>query len=189
MKTVDQDYINIIEIKKSKFISIICYVENIDDINNKIAYYKEKYPKAKHYCYAYKINSMQKYNDDKEPSGTAGLPILNNILKNNLDNVLVLVIRYFGGIKLGSGPLTRAYSNSAKEVIEKAHLLELKEGYKLTIEASYNDLKELDYLLKDKIVKKNFKDKITLEFNILKDELNKFKKYKIIKKEATLIKM
>ena len=79
---------------------------------------KKEHKKAKHFPYAYHINNNLKKSDDKEPAGTAGLPILNIILKNNLNNTLIVVVRYFGGIKLGSGGLIRAYMNSAGKVIQ-----------------------------------------------------------------------
>ena len=79
---------------------------------------KKEHKKARHLPYAYKIGPQVKKSDDKEPSGTAGMPILNIIDRNNLNNVLIVVVRYFGGIKLGAGGLLRAYSNAIKEVIK-----------------------------------------------------------------------
>ena len=110
---------NEFEIKKSRFIT---YLYNIDDenkVNEIIDTIKNEHKKARHVVYVYKINNTAKINDDGEPKGTAGMPIFNVIEKNNLNNVLIVVVRYFGGIKLGAGGLFRAYSKSASEIIKK----------------------------------------------------------------------
>lgn len=108
-----------LEIKKSKFIALLYEVETVDEISDILNNLKKEHKKAKHFPYAYKIDLNVKKSDDKEPSGTAGAPILNIIERNNLNNSLLVVIRYFGGIKLGAGGLLRAYSNAAKNVIVK----------------------------------------------------------------------
>lgn len=104
-----------IEIKKSKFIGL-CYEisskEEVEEIINKL---KKEHKKARHIPYAYKINNTAKKSDDKEPSNTAGLPIYNILERKELNNHLIAVIRYFGGIKLGAGGLIRAYSETANE--------------------------------------------------------------------------
>ncbi len=107
-----------LEIKKSKFIAYYYEVNTILEVTIILDNLKKEHKKATHLPYAYKIGPMVKKSDDKEPSGTAGMPILNIIDRNNLDNVLIVVVRYFGGIKLGAGGLLRAYSNTAKEVIK-----------------------------------------------------------------------
>lgn len=107
-----------LEVKKSKFIALYYETNSVDEVTNIIQELKQEHRKAKHFPYAYKTNNNIKKSDDKEPSGTAGMPILNIIEKNNLNNCLIVVIRYFGGIKLGAGGLLRAYSNAAKEVIK-----------------------------------------------------------------------
>lgn len=115
MKLLNQ---TILEVKKSKFIGYYYEVELLEDIFLILENLKKEHKKAKHFPYAYKINNQIKKSDDKEPSGTAGMPILNIIEKNNLNNVLIVIVRYFGGIKLGAGGLLRAYSNAAKETIK-----------------------------------------------------------------------
>ena len=109
---------NTIEIKKSKFIAYYYQITTIEEVTIILETLKKEHKKAKHFPYAYQINNNLKKSDDKEPAGTAGLPILNIILKNNLNNTLIVVVRYFGGIKLGSGGLIRAYMNSAGKVIQ-----------------------------------------------------------------------
>ncbi len=104
-----------LEIKKSKFISILYEVNSVDEINQIIDELKHEHKKAKHIVYAYKINSIEKNYSDKEPSGTTrGLIDLIHI--KNLDNTLIVVVRYFGGILLGAGGLTRAYTKVASNL-------------------------------------------------------------------------
>ncbi len=110
---------NEIIIKKSRFIAKYYSVDNIDMVDNILENLKREHKKATHIVYAYSINGKEKAFDDKEPSHTAGMPILNVIHLKKLNNCLIVVIRYFGGVKLGAGPLTRAYSKSASEVIKK----------------------------------------------------------------------
>ena len=108
-----------IEVKKSKFIAYYYEINNKEEIDTILKDIKKEHKKAKHIPYAYKIDNLVKKSDDKEPSNTAGTPIYNIIMQNDLNNVLILVVRYFGGTLLGSGLLTRTYLNSAKEVIKK----------------------------------------------------------------------
>ena len=110
---------NEIVIKKSRFITKLYNINNIDEVQTILDDLKKEYKKATHFCYAYSINGQEKAFDDGEPSHTAGLPILNVIHMKNLNNILIVVVRYFGGVKLGAGPLTRAYSKSASEIIKK----------------------------------------------------------------------
>lgn len=108
--------------KKSKFISFLYNIDCERSVQEILSDLKIKYKKATHICYAYKIcqNKIElvKFSDDNEPNGSAGRPILNVIEKSKLKNVLVVVIRYFGGIKLGVGGLFRAYTKSASIVCE-----------------------------------------------------------------------
>lgn len=107
-----------LEIKKSKFIAYYYQVNSKEEVDLLLNNLKKEHKKAKHIPYAYKIDNIIKKSDDKEPANTAGTPIYNLILQNNLNNVFICVVRYFGGIKLGAGPLMRAYLNSANEVIK-----------------------------------------------------------------------
>ncbi len=109
---------NIILIKKSKFLTFLYEIDNLEEIKEILNNLKIEHKKATHICYAYKIGVNAKYFDDGEPAGTAGKPIFNVIEKKNLNNVLIIVIRYFGGIKLGAGGLFRAYSNCASEILK-----------------------------------------------------------------------
>ena len=140
-------------IKNSKFIGVIIPIESKDDVKDNLNKLKEKYKNATHYCYAFKLINDKGFSDDGEPNKTAGIPILNVIEGNDLVNVLVVVIRYFGGIKLGPGGLIRAYSNTAKEVINKSTLTDLINGLVASITFTYSNEKEVNYLLKNSIIK------------------------------------
>ncbi len=103
-------------IKKSKFIGLMYEVENEEEIKLILTNLKKEYKKARHIPYAYKIEMKVKKSDDKEPTNTAGGPILNIIEKKQLNHVLIAVVRIFGGIKLGTGGLIRAYGEAANKV-------------------------------------------------------------------------
>ena len=124
MYIIDKNIENEIIIKKSRFITKLYYLENTDEIQNIIDNLKKEHKKCTHICFAYVINGKEKAVDDGEPSGTAGRPILNVIQKKNITNVLVVVIRYFGGIKLGAGGLVRAYTSSTSEAFKLVNLKE-----------------------------------------------------------------
>ena len=109
---------NEIIIKKSRFLGFIYEIDNEEDIKNILNNIRKEHKKAKHFPYAYKLNNMAKKSDDKEPSGTAGLPIYNIIERNNLNNILIIIVRYFGGIELGAGGLIRAYSHTASNLLD-----------------------------------------------------------------------
>lgn len=105
------------EIKKSKFIAYYYELDDTNDIKIIIDELRKEHKKAKHIVYAYKFDNSAGKTDDKEPSGTAGLPLYNLLEANNLNNKMIVVVRYFGGIKLGAGPLMRAYKNAGVSVI------------------------------------------------------------------------
>lgn len=109
----------LLEIKKSKFIGLLFNVKNIEEVEDILLRLKKEHKKATHICYAYKITNgveIVKFSDDGEPNGTAGKPILSVIEKRKITNVLICVIRYFGGIKLGAGGLVRAYTKCASSL-------------------------------------------------------------------------
>ena len=179
---------NIIIINKSKFITNIFYINDLNDINIYLNKIKEKYKDATHHCYAYIINNTKRFNDDGEPNGTAGMPILDCLEKNKLNHTLCIVTRYFGGIKLGAGGLVRAYSNSISNALKNSKFFKLKDGYKIKITFEYNNSKQIDNLVKDyEITKKEYGKVITYELLITNDFLNKLNKsnikYEIINKE------
>lgn len=161
MKTI-KNIENIIIINKSKFITNLIYVESINEIDTYLKEIKNRYKDATHHCYAYIIDNIKRFNDDSEPSGTAGIPILECLEKNDLNHVLCIVTRYFGGIKLGAGGLLRAYTNSVVSALNNTQKLELSNGYLIEIKFDYNESKIVDKLLTNyKIIDKVFKESIT----------------------------
>ncbi|MBE7076437.1 MAG: YigZ family protein [Clostridiales bacterium] len=108
-------------INKSRFVAYRYSLESLEEVKNILDLLRKEHKKATHVCYAYVYNKEQvseKCSDDGEPNGTAGYPILNVIKKKNISNTLVVVVRYFGGIKLGAGGLTRAYTKSCASVMD-----------------------------------------------------------------------
>lgn len=177
MRTIINNKENEIIIDKSRFICCTYKINSINDVPYYLDLIKEKYTGATHYCYAYICDSYKKCSDDKEPSGTAGLPILNVLDKNELTNILVIVVRYFGGIKLGAGGLVRAYTNSVVECL-KDNITEIKKGLKLELRFSYDKVKIIDNIFKDKIIDKNFDEEIMYivtisykDYELIKDKL------------------
>ena len=142
-------------IKNSKFISLIFRVYSKDEVNDILDSIKKEYPNATHYCYGYVIDNDMKSSDDGEPSKTAGTPILNQILNNNLNYTLIVVVRYFGGVKLGVGPLTRAYAKVAREVIKEDNIITLIKGYNIKIDFNYEDITRYEIIVDNKLLKVN----------------------------------
>lgn len=181
MKSVKESS-NTIIIKNSRFITYIYHVDNVDEVNEYLTEIKKKYPDATHHCYAYIIDSIRHESDDGEPSGTAGIPMLQVLEKNDLNHVLCIVVRYFGKIKLGAGGLVRAYTRSVVEAI-KDNIVTLEAGYLVSLEFDYSLLKKIDYLLKDiEIVNKSFDNIIIYQAKIdddLKNKLNDTSNIKI----------
>lgn len=184
MKTAINN-INEIIINKSRFICLTYNISNVNEVSSKLDEVKKLYECATHYCYAYIIDGMEKACDDGEPSGTAGIPILNVLQKEGLQNVLCVVVRYFGGIKLGAGGLVRAYSKACKEGLI---ITTLDKGYLIEISFEYNKIKDIEYLLSDSIiVSKNFdsspifKVKINIDkYNEIINKLNMISDVRII---------
>ena len=133
MYSIKNNSINELIIKNSKFITLLYKVDDINKINYYLDKVKETYKDATHYCYAYIISDIKRSSDDNEPSGTAGIPMLDVLEKNNLNNVLAIVVRYFGGIKLGSGGLIRAYSKSVRACLNLVDKVKLTKGYNIDI--------------------------------------------------------
>ena len=185
MNTIKNNYESSYVIKKSKFISFIIKVDNKMQAKEIISEMKNKYKDASHVCYAYKIGTLEKASDDKEPVHTASYPILNVIKNNNLNNVIIIVARYFGGIKLGASNLSRAYKKAAEDVVLEDNIIEDKIYKKAKIEFLYDNIKQIDYILKDyEIIEKNFNQNVIYLF--LYEENNYPKKLDNLIKEKTL---
>lgn len=179
MKSIIANKKNEYIINKSKFITYLYTITSETEINNILNNLNKEYKDATHICYAYIINNIKRFNDDGEPNGTAGIPILNVLENNNLNFVGAFVIRYFGGIKLGAGGLVRAYSNVVSETL-KDNIKELELNINIEILFDYSNSKKIDYLLKDINKTKYFGNNVRYEFHIpleqyntIKNELNK----------------
>lgn len=186
MKTVKFNSVNEIIIKNSRFITLLIKVYDDTDINKIFSEVKLKYPKATHYCYAYITKSFKKASDDGEPGGTAGMPMLNVLEKEEMINILAITIRYFGGIKLGAGGLVRAYSKSVRDAIVTSEILNVEEGYLVRVSAAYDEQKNLDYILKKySILRKEYLNTITYDVLLPKGDLDILNNYfyQILKEE------
>ncbi|UDQ97235.1 YigZ family protein [Lentisphaerota bacterium WC36G] len=141
-KYISQEFTNIIEIKNSKFIAILKPFSHTNELNDYLKEAQKLYPKASHYCYAYIIGDPHNSkfagsSDDGEPGGTAGKPMHSVLIKNNLGNVCVIVVRYFGGVKLGAGGLSRAYAKAVGQVVKIAEFIDNVELEQLNIECDF----------------------------------------------------
>ena len=187
MKSIKNNIINKIEINKSIFITELVKVKEKEKINKVLEDIKAKYKDATHYCYAYIIDDYKKSSDDGEPGGTAGVPIMDTLNKADLNYILCVVIRYFGGIKLGAGGLVRAYRKSVSEALSKTETNELINGYEITIEIAYDKQKDLEHLIKDNYTKE-YKENVIYTIECNKEIKNILeKKYKIINSKEKVI--
>ncbi|PPE05830.1 IMPACT family protein [Williamsoniiplasma lucivorax] len=184
-------YTNTSEIKKSKFITIIGKVTSRNELDQFLKTYSQQ--DATHNCYAYKIGitfPIIGMSDDHEPSGVAGKQILNVIEKNNLTNLCILVVRYFGGIKLGAGPLARAYSQAASKPIKDIELIEMVKGFAYRVDVGITDLKNLENFLrraKIEVLTREFAEHVTLNFHYQNDRLFDNENFSLINLEIMSI--
>lgn len=151
IEETDDSIETLYEIQKSKFITHLRHVDSEEEARAFIQTMKKKYFDARHNCSAYVLGEnadKQKSNDDGEPGGTGGNPILEVIKKNGLTNVVVVVTRYFGGIKLGAGGLIRAYSHAAVLGIEAATILAMTPFVKLDAAVSYDLLATVEHWMR-----------------------------------------
>jgi uncharacterized YigZ family protein len=147
-KTIENNIIVEQSIEKSRFISQLFQVKNETEARDIISDIKKKHHKANHSCYAFIIDAkLKRSSDDGEPSGTAGKPILSVLEGAHLEEVLCVVTRYFGGIKLGTGGLVRAYGSSATQALDQAAIVEWTEGYVYEINFHYNLIDSVNHLL------------------------------------------
>lgn len=166
-------------IQKSRFIAILYPIDSKEDVALKLKDVKQEYPDASHYCYAYLCDNEKRANDDGEPSGTAGAPILNILENKQLNHILCVVIRYFGGIKLGAPGLVRAYGKATRLVVEKADIGLITPSLLIEFIYTYENSKQIQYLLKEtQLIKQEFTEMITGEYlvpctlwNTIKNEM------------------
>lgn len=165
--------------KGSRFIAFLYPIQSEDQVKNIIAELKALHPKARHHCWALRITpdrSIFKINDDGEPSGTAGRPILNTILSHDLTNVLAVVVRYFGGTLLGVPGLINAYKSATQDAINQAKIIEKTIDLIFKIEFSHPVMNEVMKIIKDeqlKIFDQNFDLNCSLNLEIRQSQVNK----------------
>lgn len=161
-------------IKKSRFIARASHVQTKEEAKAVVAQARRDFPDARHYCWAYllgnpAIASSASMNDDGEPSGTAGKPILNVIQHKNVGDVIVVVIRYFGGVKLGAGGLTRAYSASAEAVMSRLEVTEVRPMTILALTLDFSKEQFLRHWLDSngaEVVKVSYGSGVNIEVNL-----------------------
>ncbi len=155
--------------KSSIFIGQVYHVESEEECITILNGIKKKYYDATHHCYAYRLNDkFVKYSDDGEPNGSAGIRILNAIEHFDLISVILVIIRYFGGTKLGVGPLGKTYYNTAHKTLETAHIIAKSPYYHLTIIAEFSDIGYVHRILSSsdsKIIDTIYNEKVV--FNCL----------------------
>jgi len=165
-KQIKNLIINELLITKSKFITYLFPVSSLEEIKEKLNEFKEKYKDATHICYSYILDKNTfKYYDDGEPSSTAGAPIYQVLNGNNLVYTMCVVIRYFGGTKLGVGGLVKAYTNSCIEALNKANIVTFENLKCYIIKTSYSNYDKVEYFLKKndiEIINKDFSEDISI---------------------------
>ena len=175
MRYIKELFYNTYEEKKSKFIA---YLMPYDDFDKAMQNLRVEHPKARHFVYAYRyLNDYEQIvencSDDGEPKGTSGKPSLAVIAGNELINTAVIIVRYFGGVKLGTGGLVRAYSDSVNEVIKNSELFEYQKLISKTLTCDYNELSLVEYLLNQEnvIVKsKEFLTNVIINIQISQEQ-------------------
>ena len=168
------------EVNKSKFFAHVMHIDSEEMARDFLQTIRKKYFDATHNCSAWILGERgdkQKSNDDGEPGGTAGNPILETIKKNSLTNCAVVVTRYFGGIKLGAGGLIRAYSHTAALGINAASLVQMTAFQKISLTLEYNFLATVENYLRNKkirVTSTDYADVVTLELLLLPEQTRNF---------------
>ncbi|AXH11811.1 YigZ family protein [Halarcobacter bivalviorum] len=163
------------EEKKSKFIAYLAPFSKFDSLMKEL---RKEHPKARHFVYAYRyLNEfnqiVENSSDDGEPRGTSGKPSLNVLAGNELINSAVIIIRYFGGIKLGTGGLVRAYSDAVNLVINNSKLIKYEDKQKVTLKVDYSRLSKIEYILNEleiEVSNKEFQNEVTLFLLVTKEQ-------------------
>ncbi|MFA5588996.1 MAG: YigZ family protein [Mariniphaga sp.] len=175
-KTIDSKSEGYFRDKGSRFLAFAYPVQNEEDISEILASLKKEYHNARHHCYAWRLGTEVitfRANDDGEPSSTAGKPILGQLLSNELTNILVVVVRYFGGTLLGTGGLINAYRTATADAISNAKIITgiIEEKYKLKF--SYNEMNDVMQIIKQEnlnVLNTRFELDCELDFSVRKSE-------------------
>jgi uncharacterized YigZ family protein len=178
-KTIEKEAEGIFRDKGSRFIAYLYPIKSEEEIKNIIAELKALHPKARHYCWAMRIGpdrTVFRLNDDGEPSGTAGRPILNTLLSSDLTNVLAVVVRYFGGTLLGVPGLINAYKSATQDAINQAIIVEKTINIIFKLEFQHSVMNEVMRIIKDenlKIFNQEFDLNCSLAIEIRQSQVNK----------------
>lgn len=179
-KTIDITAEGLYKDKGSKFLSSVHHVESVDEAMAIVAEYRRRYYDARHVCYAYMLGAARdtfRANDDSEPSGTAGRPILGQINSAGLTNVLVIVVRYFGGVLLGTSGLIVAYRSAAADAIANARIVERTIEGRVEVTYGYSEMSYVMRVVKDtqaRIVSQQQLEECLLEVSIRQDMVENF---------------
>lgn len=179
MKYINNIYINTLEVKQSKFIA---YLVPYSDFQETLSSLKEEHTKARHFVVASRhlneFNQVVEYSsDDGEPKGTSGKPSLFVLQGSDMINSAVIIVRYFGGTKLGTGGLVRAYSDAVNLVLNKAEIFEYKQEVEVEIHLEYSNIRMVEYeceICNVEIVKKTFDIDSTYKLRAAKNDMNSF---------------
>ena len=165
-------------IEKSRFICFLKHLKTEQEYKDYLQSIKKKYYDASHACSAFISNNIKRSSDDGEPSGTAGVPILNVLEKNNLNEMCAIVVRYFGGVKLGAGGLVRAYSSAVSEALKDQNIYEDKvyPQYELTL--SYELGNKVEHYLRNNTILNNIEYDTDMKFIFALDDLKKIETIK-----------
>ena len=175
-----EETINTITIEKSKFICYMKHIKTETEFKDYLSSIKKKHYDASHVCSGFISNNIKRSNDDGEPSGTAGAPILNVLEKNSLNEMCAIVVRYFGGIKLGAGGLIRAYSNAVSQCLTAGILVENVSYPKYEITLPYDIANKLEHFIKNHtiLLETKYDENITFVFALDdKDKINTIIEY------------
>ena len=187
MKFINECFFGEIEVKKSGFYAGLFPLEKEEDVERYLEECKKKYREARHHCYAYIfleeregiVQEHKKQSDAGEPAQTAGMPILQRMEGLKLKNALLVGRRIFGGTRLGTGRLSRAYSDAAKNALDKAIFLERIEGRELELQIPYTLLGKLEYSFTEQeipILDKQFTENVVLKIRVKEEKYSDFEK-------------
>ena len=176
MYHIKNEVISEIEIKKSKFFGILSPASSIEEAREILSDVRKRYPNATHYCTAMIFGNIQRSNDDGEPSGTAGLPMLECLRHKELDNVVMIVVRYFGGTLLGTGGLVKAYQQSTLSAIALETLTIPVETGQYEITVPYDLISRVENLLQKQavIIDRQYHEQITFVYQSENDLASQF---------------
>jgi uncharacterized YigZ family protein len=159
--------------KRSRFITFCEKVSQPDEFKTFLKRLKKQYPDARHFCYGFRIgpltHAQRGFSDDGEPSGTAGMPILNVIDHSDFSDVAIIVVRYFGGTKLGTGGLARAYSEAANSILKSMKWVEFEAKQEINLHCQFQQEHQLRYVikqLKGEIVSLEYSQRVELSISV-----------------------